>query len=207
MIHAHTPIHNKQKLNNKTDKNLTTRALKSTFTALVASLALAYSAQAFAHGSKVNMVPIEEAMSTAGADVEYDSYAEMYTITKNSTRVQIKPNSKTAMVNGQSLAITNPLIIKDGQALVPDSLANEILQSGLDQTFKIEQSPHPLNVLSAEEIEQTLAIIKKAKPTETNLRFSDIRLKQPDKDAVWRNVTENKPYKGDRVATFSILKQ
>ena len=206
MIHAHTPIHNKQKLNNKTDKNLTTRALKSTFTALVASLALAYSAQAFAHGSKVNMVPIEEAMSTAGADVEYDSYAEMYTITKNSTRVQIKPNSKTAMVNGQSLAITNPLIIKDGQALVPDSLANEILQSGLDQTFKIEQSPHPLNVLSAEEIEQTLAIIKKAKPTETNLRFSDIRLKQPDKDAVWRNVTENKPYKGDRVATFSILK-
>ncbi|MGM8887395.1 stalk domain-containing protein, partial [Psychrobacter sp. 1U2] len=145
-------------------------------------------------------------MSTAGADVEYDSYAEMYTITKNSTRVQIKPNSKTAMVNGQSLAITNPLIIKDGQALVPDSLANEILQSGLDQTFKIEQSPHPLNVLSAEEIEQTLAIIKKAKPTETNLRFSDIRLKQPDKDAVWRNVTENKPYQGDRVATFSILK-
>ncbi len=207
MIHSHITIYNKQKSNNKINqKSTTSRMLKSTLTALVASLTLVYSAQTFAHGSKVNMVPIEEAMTTAGADVKYDSYANMYTITKNSTRVQIKPNSKKAMVNGKSLAITSPLVMKDGQALVPDSLANEILQSGLDQTFKIEQSPHPLNVLSSKEIEQTLAIIKKAKPTETNLRFSDIRLKQPDKDAVWRNVTENKPYQGDRVATFSILK-
>lgn len=66
-------------------------AWTSTLTALVASLAFIYSSQALAHGGEVHMLPIEDAMSTAGADVTYDSYADMYTITKNSTRVQINP--------------------------------------------------------------------------------------------------------------------
>lgn len=207
MTHPQTTIYRKRNSNTKVDKSSNSNiTFKSTLTALVASLAFAYSGQAHAHGGTVNMIPIEEAMTTAGADVKYDSYADMYTITKNSTRVQIKPSSSTAMVNGKSLTITNPLIMKDGQALVPDTLANEILQSDLDQTFKIEQNPHPLNVLSSDEINQTVAIINKAKPAETNLRFSDIRLKQPDKDIVWRSVTEKTPYTGDRVATFTILK-
>lgn len=110
------------------------------------------------------------------------------------------------MVNGKSLKITNPLVMKNSQALVPGTLANEILQSNLDQTFKVESIPHPLNTLSSDEIKQAIAIIRKAKPKETNLRFADIRLKQPDKDAVWRNVIDKKPYVGDRVVTFTILK-
>ena len=187
----------------KSHHNIT---FKSALTALVASLAFIYSGQALAHGGEVHMVPIEEAMSTAGAEVTYDSYADMYTITKNSTRVQIKPSSSTAMVNGKSLKITNPLVMKDGQALVPDTLANEILQSNLDQTFKVESIPHPLNTLSSDEINKVTAIIRKAKPEQKNSRFADIRLKQPDKDAVWRNVIDKKPYTSDRVATFTILK-
>ncbi|WP_367106230.1 primary-amine oxidase [uncultured Psychrobacter sp.] len=196
----------KQKHASDFSKSVSSRISKSILTTLAGSLMLIYSSQALAHGGSVDMVPLNDAMMTAGADVEYDSYADVYTITKNSTRVQIKPNSRTAMVNGQALAITNPLVVKDGQALVPDTLANELLQSNLDQTFKIEQNPHPLNVLSSDEIKQTVAIINKAKPTETNLRFSDIRLKQPDKDKVWKSVTEKAPYTGDRVATFTILK-
>lgn len=187
-------------------KSMRQVTFKSALTGLVAGLALAYSSQLFAHGGSVNMIPIKEAMTSAGADVQYDSYADVYTITKNSTRVQIKPNSSTAMVNGQALKITNPLVVKKGQAFVPDTLANEILQSNLDQTFKIEQNPHPLNVLSSAEIEQTVAIINKSKPAETNLRFSDIRLKPPTKDAVWRNVIEGKAFTEDRMALFSILK-
>jgi len=207
MTHYQPSSHRQQSINTKTNiKSAYNTAFKSTLTALVASLALAYGSQALAHGGKVNMIPIEEAMSTAGADVEYDSYADVYTITKNSTRVQLKPGSRTAMINGKPLEITNPLLVQQGQILAPETLANEILQSGLDQTFKIEQIPHPLNALSSDEIKQTVAIIKKAKPTETNLRFSDIRLKQPDKDKVWRNVIEDIPYTGDRIATFTLLK-
>ena len=207
MTHLQTHRHYKQKTTDKVNnKPASTILFKSILTALAGSLMLIYSSQTMAHGGSVNMIPLNDAMTSAGADVEHDSYANVYTITKNSTRVQIKPNRRTAMVNGQSLAITNPLVVKDGQALVPDTLANEILQSNLDQTFKIEQNPHPLNVLNSDEINQTLAIINKAKPTETNLRFADVRLKQPEKDIVWRSVTEKKPYTGDRVATFTILK-
>uniref|UniRef100_UPI003561C9DD copper amine oxidase n=1 Tax=Psychrobacter sp. TaxID=56811 RepID=UPI003561C9DD len=196
-----------QKVNATISKNPRQHtSLSSTLTALVASLAFIYSGQALAHGGEVHMVPIEAAMTTAGAEVSYDSYADMYTVTKNSTRVQIKPNSATAMVNGKPLKITNPLVMKDGQALVPDTLANEILQSNLDQTFKVESTPHPLNTLSSNEINQATAIIRKAKPKETSLRFADIRLKQPDKDAVWRSVIDKKPYTSDRMATFTILK-
>ena len=181
-------------------------AFKSTLTALVTSLALAYSSQALAHGGEVHMVPLEQAMATADAEVKYDSYANVYTITKNSTLVRIKPESPTVTVNGKSLAITTPLVVTDGQPMVADTLVNEVLQSGLDQTFKVEQTPHPLNTLSGEEINKVTTIIRKAKPKEKNLRFSDIRLKQPDKDAVWRSVLADKPFGGDRVASFTLLK-
>ena len=196
-----------QKINatiSKTPRQRT--AFKSALTALVASLAFIYSGQVLAHGGEVHMVPLEEAMSTAGAEVTYDSYADIYTITKDATRVKIKPSSSTAMINGKPLTITNPLVMKNGQALVPDTLANEILQSNLDQTFKVERTPHPLNSLNSDEIKQVTAIIRQSKPTEKNLRFADIRLKQPDKDAVWKSVLADKPFSGDRVATFTLLK-
>jgi primary-amine oxidase len=196
-----------QKINATISKKPRQRtAFKSALTALVASLAFIYSGQALAHGGEVHMVPLEEAMSTAGAEVTYDSYADMYTITKDAARVKIKPSSNTAMINGKPLTITNPLVIKNGQALVPDTLANEILQSNLDQTFKVERTPHPLNSLNSDEIKQVTAIIRQSKPKEKNLRFADIRLKQPDKNAVWRSVIDSKPYSGDRVATFTLLK-
>ena len=56
-----------QKINatiSKTPRQRT--AFKSALTALVASLAFIYSGQVLAHGGEVHMVPLEEAMSTAG---------------------------------------------------------------------------------------------------------------------------------------------
>ena len=203
--HAKNPAHAKRGTHKRIQPSSTT-AIKSAFTALVASLALAYSSQALAHGGEVHMVPLEEAMAAADAEVKYDSYADVYTITKNSTLVKIKPESPTVTVNGKSLAITAPLVVTDGQPMVSDTLVNEVLQSGLDQTFKVEQVAHPLNTLTSEEIKKVTAIIRKAKPKEKNLRFSDIRLKQPDKDAVWKSVLADKPFSGDRVATFTILR-
>ncbi|WP_051086846.1 primary-amine oxidase [Psychrobacter lutiphocae] len=182
------------------------KLLKSLLSTIISGLMLTYSAQALAHGGPITMIPLNTAMASAGADVEYDSYADVYTVTKNSTRIQIKPNSHTVMINGKPLDISSPLVVNNNQALVPESLVNEILQSDLDQTFKVEQTPHPLNTLTSKEIEQTVNIIRQSKPEQNNLRFSDIRLKQPDKNAVWQSVLEGKPYNEDRVATFTILK-
>lgn len=164
------------------------------------------STQAIAHGQAVKMLDLHAVANSAEADVEYDNYANMYILTKNSTRVQIKPNSKTVLVNGKPLTVSNPLVVRQGKAMVPETLLNEVLQSKLDQTFKIEAVQHPLNSVTHQEIEKTLAIIRATKPDEKNLRFSDLRLHQPDKNAVWDSVLNGKNFTGERLVDFTLLK-
>lgn len=164
------------------------------------------SGQVQAHGQAVKMLDLQAVANSAGADVEYDNYADMYILTKNSTRVQIKPNSKTVMVNGKPLAISNPLTVQQGKAMVPETLLNEVLQSKLDQTFKIEAVKHPLNSLTEQEIQKTVDIIRANKADEKNLRFSDLRLHQPDKTAVWDSVLNGKNFREERRADFTLLK-
>lgn len=175
-------------------------------TALMSSLMLMASQHALAHGQAVKMLDLQDAVSNTGASVEYDAYANVYTLTKNSTQARIKPNNRTVMVNGKPLTVTNPLVVKNGKPQVPDTLINEVLQSKLDQTFKIETVAHPLNGLTASEIEKATAIIRKNKPEESVLRFAEIRLDQPDKTLVWDNSLNGTAYKGDRLAAFTLLK-
>jgi len=93
---------------------------------------MAIGACAMAHGEAAKMLPLQQAMQSVGATVQQDQYANIYTISKNSTLVRAKPNSTTIMVNGKPLKISAPIIVKDGQAMASETLANEIFQSGLD---------------------------------------------------------------------------
>ncbi len=108
--------------------------------------------RATAHGQQAHMLPLIDVMNTVGAQIEHDQYADVYLVRKNSTYVQIKPNSSTVLVNGKPLKISVPVTNKNGQVLASDDLANQIFQSKLDQTFQTETTPHPLNSLSADEI-------------------------------------------------------
>ncbi|WP_010111215.1 primary-amine oxidase [Acinetobacter sp. P8-3-8] len=161
--------------------------------------------QAMAHGQEAHMLPLVKAMQAAGASVEHDAYSNIYIVTKNSTYAKIKPNSKTILINGKALNITVPVVEKNGQAFASEDLANEIFQSGLDQTFKTETVVHPLNSLSAEEIKLARSIIAADARAPKALRFSRLALAEPDKNTVWRSVLEHKDFKEDRQANFALL--
>nr|MBP6117625.1 hypothetical protein [Neisseriaceae bacterium] len=77
----------------------------------------------------------------------------------------------------------------------------------LDQTFKVETTPHPLNSLSADEISAATRAIKQSKHALEDYRFSDIRLLTPDKDKVWQAVMQKKAYAPVRKASFTLLQR
>lgn len=174
---------------------------------LVTALAFSgLSTHVMAHGQAAEMVPLYQNMSDFGADVKKDEYTNTYTISKGSIVVRAKPNADTVMVNGKALKVSVPLVEKNGQAVVSKEFAAEIFQSGLDQTFKVEAAPHPLNGLTAKEIQQTYEAISKSKYAYPNMRFSEIKLKDPEKAKVWAAFIDHKPFKQDRIAEFTLLK-
>lgn len=172
----------------------------------VATALLSLNQHVFAHGQAATMLPLYQNMSDFGAEVKKDDFTNTYTISKGSVVVRAKPNSDTVLVNGKPLKVSVPLTIKDGKPIVSKEFASEIFQSGLDQTFKVENIAHPMNGLNAEEIKQAFSIISQSPNAFKNMRFSEIKLKEPNKEKVWDFFLNNKPYTDDRIALFTILK-
>ncbi|MCS6037785.1 hypothetical protein LNQ52_26735 [Klebsiella pneumoniae subsp. pneumoniae] len=65
---------------------------------------------------------------------------------KDGAYVKVKPGAKTAIVNGKSLDLPVPVVMKEGKAWVSDTFINDVFQSGLDQTFQVEKRPHPVKL-------------------------------------------------------------
>lgn len=65
--------------------------------------------------------------------------------------------------------------------LLLEKIFNEVFQSGLDQTFKIENTFHPLNSLNSDEIKKTFDVINRSKYAYKNMRFAELKLKEPEK--------------------------
>lgn len=94
------------------------------------------------------MVPMDKTLQAFGADVQWDDYAQMFTIVKDGAFVKVKPGANTAIVNGKPLTLQVPVVMKNNKAYIPETFINDVFQSGLDQTFQVEKSPHPLNALT-----------------------------------------------------------
>lgn len=94
--------------------------------------------------------------------MQWDDYARMFVIVKDGAYVKVKPDSREAIVNGKPLRLQVPVVFKGKTAYMSDEFINEVFQSGLDQTFAVEHRAHPLNPLSAAEINAAVAIIKAA---------------------------------------------
>lgn len=120
------------------------------------------------------MVPMDKTLQDFGADVQWDDYAQMFTLIKDGAYVKVKPGAKTAIVNGKTTELQVPVVMKDGKAWVSDTFINDVFQSGLDQTFRVEKRAHPLNSLSAAEISAAVAIVKAAADFKPNTRFTEI---------------------------------
>ncbi len=164
------------------------------------------SQQLHAHGEAAEMVPLYQNMSDFGANVKKDDFTGSYTISKGSLTVRAKPNSNTVLVNGKPLKVTVPLLEKNGQAVVSTGFINEVFQSGLDKTFTVESTPHPLNGLSAAELKEAYDILQKSKYGYENMRFSEFKLKAPDKTKVWDSFINHTPFTDHRIASFNLLK-
>ena len=68
--------------------------------------------------------------------------------------------------------------MKNNKAYIPETFINDVFQSGLDQTFRVEK-PHPLNALTADEINRAVAIVKASADFKPNTRFTQIALAEP----------------------------
>ncbi len=127
------------------------------------------------------MVPMDKTLQAFGADVQWDDYAQMFTIAKDGAFVKVKPGANTAIVNGKPLTLQVPVVMKNNKAYIPETFINDVFQSGLDQTFQVEKRPHPLNALTADEINQAVAIVKASADFKPNTRFTQIALAEPKK--------------------------
>ena len=178
---------------------------RKTALALAVALFCAWQSPAFAHGGEAHMVPMDKTLQDFGADVQWDDYAQMFTLIKDGAYVKVKPGAKTAIVNGKTLELQVPVVMKDGKAWVSDTFINDVFQSGLDQTFQVEKRPHPLNSLSAAEISAAVAIVKAAADFKPNTRFTEISLREPDKKAVWDFALNGTPVNAPRAADVIML--
>ncbi|MBW9312762.1 hypothetical protein FA041_10505 [Escherichia coli] len=141
---------------------------------MAVALSFARQAPVFAHGGEAHMVPMDKTLKEFGADVQWDDYAQIFTLIKDGAYVKVKPGAQTAIVNGQPLALQVPVVMKDNKARVSDTFINDVFQSGLDQTFQVEKRPHPLNALTADEIKQAVEIVKASADFKPNTRFTEI---------------------------------
>lgn len=178
---------------------------RKTTLALAVALSFAWQAPVFAHGGEAHMVPMDKTLKEFGADVQWDDYAQLFTLIKDGAYVKVKPGAQTAIVNGQPLALQVPVVMKDNKAWVSDTFINDVFQSGLDQTFQVEKRLHPLNALTADEIKQAVEIVKASADFKPNTRFTEISLLPPDKEAVWAFALENKPVDQPRKADVIML--
>ncbi|WP_349279407.1 primary-amine oxidase [Polaromonas hydrogenivorans] len=173
--------------------------------AIALGTATLWAPPAQAHGGAAEMVPLKKTLEDFGATVRWDGFANVYTLSRNSTTVRVKPGAKTALVNGQPLKLDMPLVLRHGTAYVSRDFINQVFQSGLDKTFVVERTPSPLNPLTADEIKATVDILKAAGRYQPSFRFTEITLKAPPKDQVWNFALTGQPVQAPRQAAFVIL--
>ena len=160
---------------------------------------------AHGHGAAAHMVPLKQSVEAFGASMRWDAFAGVYTISRNSTLVRVKPGSRVALVNGQPLQLDVPVTMRKGAAFVSHDFINQVFQSGLDKTFVVERTPSPLNPLTADEIAATVDILKATGRYRPGYRFTEITLKAPPKDQVWRFALSGEAVQAPRQASFVIL--
>lgn len=174
-------------------------------TVLALAVACLFSGQVLAHGGEAHMVEMDKTLTDFGADVAWDDYAQIYTITKDGAFIKVKPGAKTAIVNGKPLTLQVPVVMKDNKAWISDTFVNDVFQSGLDQTFQVEKTPHPLNALTADEIKQAVEIVKASPDFKPNTRFTQIALAEPEKAKVWDFVLNGTAVDAPRQANITML--
>lgn len=126
------------------------------------------------------MVPMDKTLQAFGADVQWDDYAQMFTLAKDGAYVKVKPGAKTAIVNGKTLTLQVPVVMK-GKSVHLRDLHQRRFPVGSRPDLRVEKRPHPLNALTADEIKQAVEIVKGSADFKPNTRFTQIAPPNPRK--------------------------
>ncbi|WP_166362886.1 primary-amine oxidase [Pseudomonas akapageensis] len=160
---------------------------------------------ASAHGGEAEMVPLQSTLEAFGATVKWDDYANLFVIQKDGAFIKVKPDSKTAVLNGKRTELTVPVVFKDKTAYMSKDFINQMFQSGLDTTFVVETRPNPLNPLSADEINAAVGVVKASDKYRPGLRFTEVSVHVPPKDQVWNFALNGQPTTESRAANIVVL--
>ncbi len=180
-------------------------ALSLAFGTALSAVVLFDAQPVMAHGGAAEMVAMQKTLEDFGATVRWDAFARIYTIDRNSTTVRIKPGSREVTVNGTALKLDVPVTMRGGKPYVPHDFINQVFQSGLDKTFVVERTPNPLNPMTADEINATIAVLKASGRYQPSYRFTEITLKKPPKAQVWEYALNGTPVSAHRHSAFVIL--
>ncbi|MBO8171667.1 MAG: primary-amine oxidase [Bacillaceae bacterium] len=124
-------------------------------------------------------------MEQFGATVEWDHATRTIIIHKDDVTVKVKPGSSEALVNGEKVMLEAPVIIQNNRSYITHHFINDVFQSSLNQTVKVEDAYHPLDPLTPDEIKAVIDILKEEGKYKPELRFTEISLKLPAKERVW----------------------
>ncbi len=90
------------------------------------------------------MVPMDKTLKgILVPDVQWDDYAQIFTLIKDGAYVKVKPGAQTAIVNGQPLALQVPVVMKDNKAWVSDTFINDVLPVRAGSNLSGRKAPSP----------------------------------------------------------------
>ncbi|MFJ9499187.1 primary-amine oxidase [Brevibacillus centrosporus] len=163
---------------------LSTAALGTALT-FALSPSVPFAQKANAHGGEAEYLPLRAMVEEFGGTVAWDSKTQTAQVERSGTIVTLKPNQSQVLVNGTSIQLEAPVVYKNGSLYVTHHFLNEVFQSELDQTVSVQKVEHPLNPLTAEEINSVVSAVKASESYKQSMRFTQISLKEPEKAKVW----------------------
>ncbi|MGB2065395.1 MAG: stalk domain-containing protein, partial [Marinomonas gallaica] len=177
---------------------------KTIIAAAISTLSLVSSHAVMAHGSSPDYIKIEDSLKNSGAVFAYDKSSKEVHITLNQAHACVKVGAMDAEVNGKRIQLDAPIKFEHGNLLVERGFANDLFEGHVSQTISLSHAKHPLDPLSEEEITSTQQTVQASKYFRNNLRFTEIKLAEPDKSKVWAwSFGQDEDFL--RLANFTIL--
>lgn len=176
-----------------------------TISALVCATALFHSPWVQAHGQAAHLLPIESQLQATGGSAHVDEFTQTIVLQQDGVEARVKMNSNQAEINGKKVKLSVPVSQKEGVWVAADTLVNELFTPQSSGQFKVEKVAHPLDSLTANEITQAVKIIKASGHGVSNYRFSELRLKDENKEQVWNSVLGTQAMQTKRNVVFTIL--
>lgn len=164
---------------------------------------------AFAHGGgEENFVELKTTVEDFDATIKESFwfwFNKKFIITKDDTTIKVKVDSDQAEVNGDAVHLEAAVTEKDDAYYVSRNFINEVFPQPMS-SVEVDDAYHPFDPLTPEEIEKVLEVLKEEDQYKEELRFTEISVKLPKKEEVWKwNFSEKKEEKFEREAEFVAL--